>query len=180
VVDLKKTYSKPECISMSHTEAARLLCERFSEQPQFLKLGLPTDKLLAPILILVGYLGDTVSIQRDAHSRKIHGHLCRATDDSRLVHIPCPDSRCNPETRPDFLLLDLRPHGLDRVNIVRKAGSGGVPLVILTTANLDAELSEFCDQCGAWRMIGPISAVAAQALSGMLDPGHVLGKLAFR
>ena len=175
VITLKKTYSRPHCISKSYSEVSRLLRERRSEQPQSQILGLPSDESLAPILILVGYLGDTVSIQSAAQSGKIHGHLCAATDDSRLVHIPCRESECNDAIRPDFLLLDLRLQGPNRVNVLHKACSGGVPLLVLTIANSDAEFSEFCDKYGAWRMIGPASAEAVQALSGILSlRGHVL------
>lgn len=172
---LKKTYNRPHCISKSYSEVARLLRERRSERPHSRIMGLPTDESLTPILILEGYLGDTVSIQSAAQSRKIHGHLCAAPCDSRLVHIPCHKSECNDAIRPDFFLLDLRLPAVDRVNVVREGCGGGVPLIILTTAKSDAEFSEFCDQYGAWRMIGPASAEVVQTLSGILNlRGHVL------
>jgi len=175
VITLKKTYSRPHCISKSYSEVSRLLRERRSEQPQSWTLGLHTDESLAPILVLVGYLGDTVSIQSAAEGVKIHGHLCAATDDSRLVHTPCRESECNNAIPADFLLLDLRRQDLNRVNVLRKACSGDVPLVILTIANSDAEFSEFCDEYGAWLMIGSASAEVVQTLSGILNlRGHVL------
>jgi hypothetical protein len=138
-------------------------------------LGLHARESLAPILILEGYLGDDVSIHSEAESRKIHGHLCASADDSRLVHIPCREAQCDDAIRPDFFLLDLRLQAANRVNFVRQACGGGVPLVILTTASSDAEFSEFCDQYGVWRMIRPASAEVVQTLSGILNlRGRVL------
>jgi hypothetical protein len=75
--------------------------------------------------------------------------------------------------RPDFLLLDLRIHGPNRIKIWREAGSAGVPLVILTPANLDAEFSEFCDRCGAWRLTSPPSETAVHALSAIFFGGSM-------
>lgn len=133
------------------------------------KLELLADESLAPILILVGYLGNAASFLSRAETRKIHGHLCTATVDSQLIHTPCRESRCDHETRPDFLLLDLRSEVPNRIDVLGEASGGGVPLVILTTADLDAAFSEFCDQRGAWRMIEPVSTEAVQAWSGILN-----------
>jgi len=138
------------------------------------------DESLAPILIVQRYTGSAISIRRTAGGKKIHGHLAlggsplTSVGHSRLVHIACREPQCNDAIRPDFLLLDIRFPGANAGKILREASNeslfGSVPLVVLTTAELDAEFSSFCNQYGARLMTEPSdSAGVVQALSALLS-----------